>query len=398
MLQALSDPYSEYLDEEQLESLSYSVEGEYTGIGVTVESAGGSIRVVSTFADSPAARAGVKSGDVIVGADGVDLRGKTTGEAAQVLRGQAGTTVNVTISRPSTGETLSFTMVREVIRQQSLALDDLGDGKYYIKISQFTTDTARQFPVIMNYFRLRGLKGLVLDLRDNPGGLLESCIDIAKQLVPKGPIVELRRKELKQVIQSGVDTVTVPVVVLVNGGSASASEILAGAIRDRGVGILVGEPTFGKACIQSIIPLGDDLGGIRLTIADYYTPAGTSLAGKGLDPNVLSKPVVLKSPGKLAVDRLIRPGLVGLDVQALQQTLAFLGYLQGEADGIYGARTREALDAFCARQGLQPDGQIDGRLADELQEAVSARIKEAPDSVLDMAKGILQSRLSSGHW
>ena len=348
LLDALDDAYSQYLDQEQYDSLFSTLEGEYSGIGVTIDLVEGKIVVVSTFPGSPAEKAGIKSADVITGAEGIDLRGKVPGDASRILRGPAGTTVTVTISRPSTGESLDFKLIRETIRQQTLSLKDLGDGTYLLGISQFTTDTGTQFPVVMQYLRDRGLRGLVLDLRNNPGGLVDSALSIASGLVPKGPLVELRRKEIRQVIESYVETSPVPVVVLVNQGSASSSEILAGAIRDRGVGVLVGDRTFGKACVQSIIPLGDGLGGIRLTTADYYTPSGYLLAGIGLTPDFAVDTDQIEIPEGLTHDRVLGAGAVGLDVLALQKSLRFLGYDKVPTDGVLGQSTAAALSSVAS--------------------------------------------------
>lgn len=285
------------------------------------------------------------------------------------------------------------------MRQDTISLKDYGGGVYCIGISQFTTDTARQFPVIMKYLRSRGLKGLILDLRNNPGGYLDSCLEIAKELVPKGPIVELRRKDRRQVLENDRDTVPVPTVVLVNKGSASASEILAGAIRDRGVGVLVGEPTFGKACVQSVVPLGGNLGGIRLTVADYYTPSGESLAGTGLNPAVVVKPEEQRSsPPAVVLERLLTRGAVGLDVLAMQETLEFLGFLTDKADGVFGPNTLDALGRFMKARGLQQDLEIGPRFAEEMNLAVVDNIRGRPDTVLETGKDLLLHKIQTGWW
>ncbi|HHW19371.1 MAG TPA: S41 family peptidase [Firmicutes bacterium] len=398
MLEAISDPYSQYMTEEELDNLSSSIEGEYVGIGVTIELINGNITVVSTFRNSPAEEAGVRPGDIIIGAGGIDLRGKTHVDASNILRGPEGTEVTVNLKRPATGETLTLRIVRARITPPTLALEDLGDGIYRIEISQFTSATGREFAPIMGFLRMRQIRGLILDLRNNPGGLLDDCIEVAEELVPKGPIVELRRKDLKQVIENEKDTVPVPVVVLVNKGTASAAEILAGAIKDRGVGILVGEPTFGKACIQAVVPLGDNMGGIRLTIADYYTPSGKSISGTGLQPDIFVKPEVLKAPDRVNYKRPLKRGLVGLDVLALQEGLKFLGYDVGEPDGIFGPRTERACANFCKDHGLPYNGAMTEREVDALYFATLDKVKNAPDVVLEKGIEVLRNRLTTGNW
>ena len=398
LLDALDDPYSQYLNQVQYDSLFSTLEGEYSGIGVTIDLVDKRIVVVSTFPGSPAEVSGVKPGDVIVEAEGTDLRNKVPGDASAILRGDAGTAVVLTVDRPSTGETLTFTLIREVIRQQSLSLTELGNGMYRVGISQFTTDTAVQFPVLMKYMRERGLKGLILDLRNNPGGLLDSALSIASELVPKGPIVELRRKEMKQMIENLVDTVPVPIVVLTNRGSASASEILAGAIKDRGVGVLVGERTFGKAVVQSILPLGEGLGGIRITTADYYTPSGYLLADVGLVPDFSVAQTQVAEPDTLTHERPLRRGTVGLDVLGLQETLRFLGYEKIVLDGVLGSDTDEALVLVARSANTTYSGFTTPELISGINRLVEERMRSFPDEVLMEGTRILSAKLATGYW
>lgn len=398
MLDVIGDPYSGYLTQEEFDSLSFSLEGEFTGVGITIELINGNITVVSTFRDSPAERAGILPGDLMIGADGQDLSGKTHLEAANLLRGPQDTEVLVQIKRPSTGEVLNFKLVRAKIKPPTIDLKDLGHGIYYIEISQFTTATGREFPVIIDYLKSKDLKGLVLDLRNNPGGLLWDAVDVAEKLIPKGPVVELRRKELKEVIETEEDTDPVPTVVLVNGGTASAAEILAGAIKDRGVGVLVGEPTFGKACVQTVTSLGNGMGGIRLTIADYYTPSGQSISGTGLKPDVYVKPESIVLPGKVDYKRPLKKGLVGLDVLSLQESLEFIGYDAGELDGIFGPRTETAVSAFLKDHGSKYSGTLTEKEVDALYFSTIEFVKNMPDSVLEKGLQVLTSRLNTGDW
>lgn len=398
LLQAINDPYSAYMTPEEFENLSSSLEGEYVGIGVTIEAIGGNITVVSTFNGSPAEKAGIKAGDIITSVDDEDLRGKSLQEVSLLLRGTEGTTVSVTVKRPSTGETYQFQVKRARIVLPTIELKDMGDQIYYIAITQFTDQTAREFPVVIDFLRLRGLKGLILDLRNNPGGLLDACVEVAKSLVPKGPIVELRTKNAREVIENDEDITPVPVAVLVNKGTASASEILAGAIKDRGVGILVGESTFGKACVQAVVPLGSEMGGIKLTIADYYTPNGTNISGEGLQPDVLVAPEKIVLPSEISYKRAMKKGLVGLDVLALQENLMFLGYDSGEPDGIFGPLTEKALETFCEDHNLSYNGQVDQTIVDAIQDAVSQKIANLPDKVLEAGLNALRKRISTGVW
>ncbi len=397
MLDGLGDPYSQYLPPDQYRAFTSSLEGDYVGVGITIELVGGDITVVNTFDGSPARRAGMLPGDVITAVDGHDLRGKTSTEASALLRGEAGTSVLVTVKRPPKGTVLDIRITRELISPQALEVRDLSHGVAYIRIAQFTSRASREFEAVVGYLRLRGLRGLVLDLRDNPGGLLDSCIEIAEQLVPKGPIVELRRKDLKDQILSEEDPPIVPIAVLVNKGSASASEILAGAIRDRGVGILIGDNTFGKACVQTVASLGA-MGGLRLTIADYYTPSGFSLAGTGLPPDVAAKPEEIVQPSRVVYKRPLGTGTIGLDVLAVQESLSFLGYEVGEADGIFGPATEAAVVRFIGDRNLEWDGSVDEPIVAAMNAAVAEAVRNRPDIVLETATALLNRKLASGAW
>lgn len=392
LFESLGDPYSQYLDQEEYASLSQEMEGEFSGIGVGIQLINGNITVVSVFKDSPAEKAGLRRGDVILEVDGVDLRGKGPEDASALLKGDARTGVSVTVLRPSSGQTLTFHMVRAQISAYPIEMQDLGDGMFYVRISQFTSTTGKDFSVVMEWMRHKSAKGLVLDLRNNPGGLLDSAIQVAVELVPEGPIVQLKQKDVRQVVWSDKETEPMPTVILVNGGTASASEIVAGAIRDRGKGILVGERTFGKACVQAMVPLGDNMGGFKLTIADYYTPKGTAISGVGLKPNVLVKEEPLELPNTLVYKREIKVGTVGLDVLALQDCLRFLGYDPGPSDGIFGKKTQGAAVSFLKDYGRSFSGVFGEAEASAINAAVSEKAVTAPDAVLEEAKTILK------HW
>ena len=307
----LDDPYSIYIPEEALDSFNAGLEGEYGGVGLVIDLVDGMITVISVFPSTPAARAGVQAGDVIISVEDRDMTGKMPADAGELLRGEAGTEVKAVFKRPYTGETFYHTFEREKIVQPMMDVKDLGDGIWYIQIAQFTETVEDQIPTVVDVLRNIGVKGIVLDLRNNPGGYLSSCTSVAEALIPEGPIVELRRKELVQEIASTSDVEPVPMVVLVNRGTASAAEILAGAIRDRGVGILVGGSTFGKASVQSIIPRPEGLGAFKLTTAEYYTPSGISLHGDGLVPDIPVEPKSVVLPRKLVAGRTMKQGVIG---------------------------------------------------------------------------------------
>ncbi len=392
LFESIDDPYSQYLDKQEYKSLSQDMEGDFSGIGVSIQLISGNVTVVSVFKSSPADKAGMQSGDVIIGVDGADIQGKGTQHASNLLRGEAGTRVGVTVFRPRTGEKLNLTMMRSRIFAHALEMEDLGDDMFYICISQFTSTTSRDFSLLMELLRRKGVKGIILDLRDNPGGLLDAAVDVASELVPRGPIVELRRKHFKQVIGSDKDNEVIPTVILVNQGSASASEIVAGAVRDRGKAILVGERTFGKASVQTMFPLSGDLGGFKLTIGEYYTPSGKAISGVGLKPNIAIEQERIIVPDTLIYDRPLREGSIGLDVLALQESLEFLGYTPGAKDGIFGPKTQKALYAFFKDYSKKPTKTVDKDAILSINGAVSEKTVNVRDKVLEEAKILLS------HW
>lgn len=392
LLEALDDPYSEFMDQAEFEAVYQDLEGEFSGIGVTIQLISGNITVVSVFNGSPAQRAGMMAGDVIIRADGTDLQGKGLQDASALLRGEPGTRVDVTVLRPRTGETLVLHMVRARISAYPVEMEHLGDGMFYMRISQFTSITGKNFSVLMEHIRRQGAKGLLLDLRDNPGGLLDSAVEVAGELVPRGPIVELRRKQLRQVISSDKHREPIPTVILINGGSASAAEIVAGAVKDRGKAILVGETTFGKASVQAMFPV-EGGGGFKLTVAEYFTPSGTRISGVGIKPNVAVEQEYVTLPGAVVYSRDMTRGTVGLDVLALQNALEFLGYNPGTPDGIFGSQTETAVKAFLGDYGRQYTGSVGQSEVSAINGAVSDKAVNLPDNVLEEGKEILRTWL-----
>jgi len=395
LLDSLGDPHSEYMTREEYEKFMSTVESTYTGVGVVIQLVDENITVMNVLKGSPAEKAGIKPGDIIVSVDGVEY--SDIDDVASALRGPEGTSVLVIVTRPSTGETLYFGLSRKRITPSAVEAEDLGDGMFYIDLDHFDFGVALTFGEEIARIKELGARGLILDLRDNPGGLLAAGLVVAENLVPKGPIVELQGKIGNEVVTSFSDIESIPVVVLVNERSASASEIVAGAIRDRGVGILIGTRTYGKGSIQQVLPLGGELGAIKLTIAEYYTPSGTAISGQGLAPDIEVEDTGVLPP-KLDYQRAMRRGTVGLDVLALQETLAFLGYDPGQADGVFGPRTEEAVRAFLSAKGKPYPGYVGSQEVQLLTQAVLTKVNLAPDNVYLRAVEVLRERLESGRW
>lgn len=395
LLGSFGDPHSKYMTEGELVALTNSLDGTYSGVGVVLQLVDGKVTVVSLVKKSPAEAAGVKPGDVVTSVDGKESA--SLDDAAVAIRGPVGTSVILIVNRPSTGETICFGLCRELISSSAVEAQDIGDGLYYIDVNQFDISTGASFASEIAKVKSRGAKGLLLDLRDNPGGLLDVGVKIAENLVPNGPVLELQGKGERRVIYGKADTLPIPVVVLVNGRSASASEIVAGAIKDYGVGILVGEKTYGKGSIQQVIPLGNGLGAIRITIANYFTPSGTSISGNGLVPDIPAenRPAL---PGKIELKRTLRMGTVGLDVLRLQENLAFLGYYGGDLDGVFGPATGAAIERFLADRGLGYSGSLDAAAAKTLEEAALAKSTNSPDAVYAKGLEALRTKTRTGAW
>lgn len=287
MVESLGDPYSEYYSKEELESLYQDSFGVYYGVGayVSLDTATGLAKVSGIIADSPAEEADLRAEDIIYKVDDVDVTGMTLQETVSLIKGDENTTVKLTLIRD--GKEIEKEVTRRKVESPTVNFKMLDDGMAYIQITEFDTVTVDQFTEAMAMARGNDMKGLILDLRSNPGGNLSSVVSIAKQMLPKGLIVytEDRDGNREEYSCDGSKELDVPMVVLVNGNSASASEILAGAIKDYGIGTLVGTTTFGKGIVQRPIELSDG-SAVKLTISSYYTPNGINIHGIGIKPDV----------------------------------------------------------------------------------------------------------------
>ena len=289
------DPHSNYLDAKALSDFQVNMKGEeFGGLGLEVMQDGGLVRVVSPIDDTPAARAGLMSGDMITRIDETAVQGLSLKEAVDRMRGKANTPVTLTITRGSAKDVKTFTIVREIIHVQPVRSRVEGGGDIgYIRITQFNQQTYEALKAAMAKFRATPgadkLKGYILDLRNNPGGLLVQSIQVVNAFIDKGDIVSTRGRNADQYqaysARSGYNLSDgKPVVVLINGGSASASEIVSGALQDLKRATLIGTRSFGKGSVQTVLPLGEN-GALKLTTARYYTPSGRSIQAKGIEPD-----------------------------------------------------------------------------------------------------------------
>ncbi len=287
------DPHSSYMDATEYRDMQVTTRGEYGGLGIEVTSEEGVVRVVSPIDGTPASRAGIQAGDYITAVNGESIVGLTVSEAVRRMRGQAGTDITVTIAREGT-DPFDVTLTREIINVRAVTARIDGGDVGVIRISTFNERTGSMLQdAIRQVRRDTGgrLRGVVLDLRNNPGGLLDQAIEVSDAFLDGGEVVSTRGRQPEDVqrynARRGDDLAGVPIVVLINGASASAAEIVAGALQDRNRALIVGMDSFGKGSVQTVIPLqGGRDGALRLTTARYYTPAGRSIQGAGITPDM----------------------------------------------------------------------------------------------------------------
>jgi carboxyl-terminal processing protease len=294
------DPHSSYLNEDEYRELRVGTSGEFGGVGIEVGMEDGLLKVIAPIDDTPAARAGVKAGDIITQLDGKTVKGMALDEAVKLMRGKPGTKIELTINREGAGKPIEITIERAVIKVVSVKGRILEPGYLYIRLSQFQTHTAED--LVKTISRLKGqgpVRGMILDLRNNPGGVLNAAVAVSDAFLDSGLIVytEGRVKDSQLRFQAAPDDVLdgAPMVVLVNAGSASASEIVAGALQDHKRAVVMGRQTFGKGSVQTIIPINERTA-LKLTTARYYTPKGRSIQAEGIKPDIeLAEVKVAKS-------------------------------------------------------------------------------------------------------
>lgn len=294
MLSSL-DPHSSFLDDQSFKYMSEQTKGKFGGLGIEVTMENGVVKVVSPIDDTPASKAGLKPGDYITNIDGEAVMGMTLNDAVDKMRGKIGSKVKLTIRRINE-KPLEVTLKREEIKIQSVKNSIKADDVVYIRISSFSEDVdTMTAKAIKDAKKKLGdkLKGVVIDVRNNPGGLLDQAVNVSDLFLDKGEIVSTRSRNeedtVKYTAKEGDIAKGLPIVVIINDGSASASEIVAGALQDHKRAIILGEKSFGKGSVQTVIPLGK-YGAMRLTTARYYTPSGRSIQAKGIEPDIEVKP------------------------------------------------------------------------------------------------------------
>ena len=294
VLQSL-DPYSAYMTPTTFKNMQTETRGEFGGLGIEVSMESGVVKVISPMADTPAERAGIKSGDYIVKINETQVQGKSLMDAVKLMRGPVGTSIKLTIRRKGVKKAIEFNVKRQVIEVRSVDAKIIGEKENigYLRLKSFNENSDDQLiKKIKNFEKLKNITGYIIDIRNNPGGLLTQAISITDFFLDDGEIVSTKGRKTSETrrffARKGDGTKGKPIIVIINNGSASASEILAGALKDHKRAIILGESTYGKGSVQSIIPLRNG-GGMRLTISKYYLPSGKSISDVGVTPDIYVK-------------------------------------------------------------------------------------------------------------
>ncbi len=290
MVESMGDPYTVYMPREEYQELGDRLQGSFNGVGIVVGATeDNKITVVAPIKESPAAKAGIKSGDIIIAINGVDARKMTVDKAVKLIRGEPGTKVEIRIFRASEDKEIDFSMIRDAITLESVdsrMLED-GSGIAYLQISQFTAQTSVEFSKHLEKVLQQGAKAIIIDLREDPGGDFNAAVDVADMIMDDGDIVKIvDRDKQATVFAAAPGGIELPLAVLINGGSASSSEILAGALKDNELAVLVGEKSFGKGLVQTVYPLGSG-DALVLTTDKYFTPNDIDINKKGIIPDFI---------------------------------------------------------------------------------------------------------------
>ena len=290
MLQSL-DPYSGYMSPESFRNMNDDTRGEFGGLGIEITMEGGLVKVITPIEGTPADKAGVEAGDFIIKIDNKQVKGMSLMDAVKLMRGKIGTSIEITVRRPEIDEDLKFKITRAIIKIREVS-SEVKNNIGYIRLRAFNEQSHNQMIKQINKLNKNNLNGYILDLRNNPGGLLSQAIKITETFLDGGEIVSTRGRDKSDIkiynAKKGDVLKKKPLIILINQGSASASEIVAGALKDHKRAILLGEKSFGKGSVQSIIPL-KNRGGLRLTTAKYYLPSGESIHEKGVEPDITVK-------------------------------------------------------------------------------------------------------------
>jgi carboxyl-terminal processing protease len=405
LVESLHDPYSVYKTAEEADKFNDALQGAFTGIGADLRVENGDIVVESTIRGSPAERAGLQPKDILLSVNGEKLHGLKLSEAISKIRGPKGTKAKLKVQRQGAAEPLDLELVRDRIDlgSETVHSEITPEGIGHLWINQFNNVTSNQVFDEVKAMEAKGLKALVIDVRDNPGGLLQSVIEVANQFVAKGkPIVAYEYKDGKQMVEKAADGAnankTYPLFVLMNKGSASAAEILAGALKQSANAVLVGTTTYGKGTVQ--VPFNDELGDgsmVKLTVYKWLLPDGTWINEKGIEPDIQVAQPDYFLASRLPRDIVLKYDMTSEAVKNLQNILAGVGFPADRKDGYFSEATKIALMGFQAQQSLAETGEVDATTADRLEEKLYANLHDNPayDAQWQAALAASKERINS---
>ncbi|MCM3635926.1 S41 family peptidase [Paenibacillus camelliae] len=382
MMNALDDPYSVYMEAEVANRFSQSIEGSFSGIGAEVSLENGQVVVVSPIKGSPAERGGLLAKDIILSVNGESLAGLTLQEAVELIRGEKGTKAKLEVMRSGHSDAITVVLIRDDIDIETVYSDIDEQGIGLIEITQFSQNTSERFAEELAALEEKGLKGLVIDVRNNPGGVLQDVVEIAQLMMKEGTVVvqvEGRSGKRDKTYATGGEQKKYPIAVLTNGGSASASEILAGALQEGAGATVVGEQTYGKGTVQvSYNQLFDDGGLIKMTIAKWLTPKGNWINETGVTPNIVVEPPLVYSIARLNLndDEELKEDQLSEKIRSAQIMLDTLGYSVDREDGYFSKKTSEAVRKFQKDHSLSSTGVINKQTSAKLEEKIIAFIRD----------------------
>lgn len=386
MIGTLKDPYSVYMDKKTAEQFNESLDSSFEGIGTEIGVEEEKVIIVSPYKDSPAEKAGLKPKDEIVSVNGKSVQGLNVQEVSVLIRGEKGTRVRLEIKRPGVTRHLSFHIKRDTIPIETVFSDikeQNGEKVGYIEISSFSKNTAADFNSHLKKLEKENIKALVIDVRSNPGGLLTAVSKIVNELVPSEKpymMIENKYGEKSESYTKLAKKKPYNIAVLIDEGSASASEILAAALQEAGGYPLIGEKTFGKGTVQQAVPM-DDGSNIKLTFYKWLTPNGNWIHQKGIKPTLaISQPPVFTTHA-LSIDQTLEKDMTDEQIEHAQEILRSLGYEPGRIDGYYDLKTEIAVKAFQSAAGLPATGKIDVKTAAAMEKEIEEEKKDENNDI-----------------
>ncbi|MFK2824131.1 S41 family peptidase [Bacillus sp. B190/17] len=378
MIESLDDPYSDYMDKKEASQFHESISSSFEGIGAEIQEEKGTIKIVSPIKGSPAEKAGLRPNDRIMAVDGKSLQGMSSSEAVLLIRGKKGTKVKLNIQRAGVTEALEVTIVRDEIPIETVYAEINKDKVAHIQITSFSERTAAELKTAIEDMQAKGMESMVIDVRQNPGGLLDQAVEITNMFVPEGKVlfqVEDSTGKREKMVSDNKKKFTIPVVVLVDGGSASAAEIFAAAMKESAGVPIIGEKTFGKGTVQTAEDFKDG-SNMKFTTAKWLTPNGNWIHKKGIEPDQTVKLPAYSHLSYLDPDNELKLDSLSEEVKNAEKMLEALGYSPGKVDGFFDEDTEQAVKEFQKQAAIEQTGVLSGETTVELMNDIREKIQQ----------------------